>query len=95
MLLLFKGRFENNSLFQKIKSGVCYAIPPGKRGVTANRHLTRARDAMAAMRAQTKRVTRTAKSCGPDPPTLGSSFWRDVSREATVAKKPGHRGERV
>ena len=35
---------------------------------------------------------RTAKSCGPDPPTLGSS-WR-VDPPATVANKPGHRGER-
>jgi hypothetical protein len=36
---------------------------------------------------------RTAKACGPDLPTLGSSFPRDVSRGATVAIKPGHRGE--
>ena len=36
---------------------------------------------------------RTAKSCGPDPPTLGSS-WR-VDPPATVANKPGHRGEHV
>jgi hypothetical protein len=35
---------------------------------------------------------RTAKSCGPDTPTLVSSWWSDPS--ATVARKPGHRGER-
>jgi len=32
---------------------------------------------------------RTAKSCGPDAPTLASS-WRSNSL-ATVANKPGHR----
>ena len=35
---------------------------------------------------------RTAKSCGPDAPTLASS-WR-IFPPATVAKKPGHRGAR-
>jgi len=43
----------------------------------------------------TKRNPRTAKSCGPDAPTLASS-WRRCFRIAlaTVARKPGHRGER-
>jgi hypothetical protein len=36
--------------------------------------------------------TRTAKSCGPDTPTLVSSL-AEVFRGMTVAKKPGHRGE--
>jgi hypothetical protein len=31
---------------------------------------------------------RTAKSCGPDPPTLGSSL-RMTSSQATAARKPG------
>ena len=35
---------------------------------------------------------RTAKSCGPDAPTLASSF-AGIFREMTVARKPGHRGE--
>jgi len=35
---------------------------------------------------------RTAKSCGPDAPTLASS-WRS-NPPMTVANKPGHRGER-
>ncbi len=35
---------------------------------------------------------RTAKSCGPDAPTLASSWW--IYPLATVANKPGHRGER-
>jgi hypothetical protein len=36
---------------------------------------------------------RTAKSCGPDAPTLVSS--RRNYSPATVARKPGHRGERA
>jgi hypothetical protein len=36
-------------------------------------------------------LTRTAKSCGPDAPTLASSLR--VRSQATVAKEPGHRGE--
>ncbi len=48
-------------------------------------------------------LQRTAKSCGPDTPTLVSSLRSCVGptglrqnniREATVAKEPGHRGER-
>src|ERR1700675_5206315 len=49
-------------------------------------------------------LLRTAKSCGPDAPTLASSFAEGKSalpgadksdiREMTVAKEPGHRGER-
>jgi hypothetical protein len=38
------------------------------------------------------RIRRTAKSCGPDAPTLASSLVEAI-REATVANKPGHRGE--
>src|ERR1700736_2145532 len=36
-------------------------------------------------------LTRTAKSCGPDAPTLACR-WRSNTR-MTVAGKPGHRGE--
>src|ERR1700737_2349876 len=49
-------------------------------------------------------LLRTAKSCGPDAPTLASSFANGKSaqpgadksdiREMTVAKEPGHRGAR-
>ena len=38
-------------------------------------------------------LMRTAKTRGPDLPTLGSSLWV-TSPQATVAIKPGHRGER-
>jgi hypothetical protein len=36
--------------------------------------------------------SRTAKPCGPDAPTLASSSQSDL--QVTVARKPGHRGER-
>src|SRR5437764_4023747 len=39
-------------------------------------------------------LRRTAKPCGPDAPTLASSLAGSDCREATVARKPGHRGER-
>jgi hypothetical protein len=35
---------------------------------------------------------RTVKSCGPDAPTLASSF-AERSAQAKVARKPGHLGE--
>jgi hypothetical protein len=35
---------------------------------------------------------RTAKSCGPDVSTLASSLREEA--QATVTKKPDHRGER-
>src|SRR6202012_6011229 len=40
-----------------------------------------------------RRVMRTAKSCGPDTPTLVSSCAGFI-RAAMVARKPGHQGER-
>src|SRR6266851_10248299 len=53
--------------------------------------------------ADERRLLRTAKSCGPDAPTLASSLAEVLSalpgsdktlvREMTVAKEPGHRGE--
>ena len=45
-------------------------------------------DAVAALDGRGK--SRTAKSCGPDTPTLVSSFAEAIP-QATVAKKPGHR----
>jgi hypothetical protein len=50
------------------------------------------RDAMDAVaREGERRFLRTVKSCGPDAPTLVSS-WRS-NPLMTVAKEPGHRGE--
>ena len=53
------------------------------------------RDAVDAGGALTKAlILRTAKSCGPDAPTLASSSREASFWGATVANKPGHRGER-
>ena len=45
----------------------------------------------ACWRARRAWPVRTAKSCGPDPPTLGSSLCV-TNAQATVAKKPGTPG---
>src|ERR1035437_5602036 len=39
-------------------------------------------------------ASRTAKPCGPGAPTLASSSWEASFSGMTVARKPGHRGER-
>src|SRR6266436_5926080 len=50
-------------------------------------------------RADERRLLRTAKSCGPDAPTLASSsrscvgptgFRQNLALRMTVAKEPGH-----
>jgi hypothetical protein len=38
-------------------------------------------------------LARTAKSCGPDAPTLASSSWEASFLGMMVANKPGHQGE--
>jgi hypothetical protein len=48
---------------------------------------------MDAAARETSAPMRTAKSCGPDTPTLVSSFQEANASGATVARKPGHRGE--
>ena len=62
--------------------------PASAGGAYRDRHGRGRRDAMDAVGATTKRQTRTAKSCGPDPPTLGSSLRVMIPR-ATVARQPG------
>src|ERR1700730_18285590 len=73
--------------------------PVPHRGAFRDRHGRWARDAVDAAASGARiargRMTldlRTAKSCGPDAPTLASSL-RDFPK-ATVAKEPGHRGAR-
>ena len=52
------------------------------------------RDAMDAMaHADERRLLRTAKSCGPDAPTLAFKLAGSIP-QAMVAKEPGHQGER-
>jgi hypothetical protein len=89
---------KNISLFQKIKSGVWCAHPAATRGAYRDRHGRSKRDAVDEdCTLAERRNSRTAKSCGPDPPTLGSSFAETFGR-ATEAIKPGTptvlRGER-
>src|SRR6266566_770378 len=63
------------------------------RGALRDRHERWTRDAVDALVSQDERcLRRTAKSCGPDAPTLVSS-WRKLFPQATVAKEPGHWGE--
>src|SRR4051812_19046937 len=59
------------SVFRKIM--IDCRRPAFTRGAFRDRHERGRRDAMDAVRATTRRGSRTAKSCGPDPPTLGSS----------------------
>jgi hypothetical protein len=73
-------------------TAISLAIPSSLRGAFRDRHGRWERDAMDAGGAADERADlRTAKSCGPDAPTLASS--RRSNPPATVANKPGHRGE--
>jgi hypothetical protein len=69
-------------------------VPP-HRGAARDRHGREAGCDGRDGNARRAGLMRTAKSCGPDIPTLMSS-WRRCFRiaPATVATKPGHRGER-
>src|ERR1700722_15379857 len=70
------------------------SIPAHTQGAFRDRHERRAGDAMDAGGAADESATlRTAKSCGPDAPTLASSSREASFLGATVANKPGHRGE--
>ena len=97
------SRLENFSCEnQKRAHTAPHLVPPG--GAYAS-PLTRDEDAMDARGAATKACgVRTAKACGPVPPTLGSSLFemrfRPCGRNAeieraTEARKPGLRGERA
>jgi hypothetical protein len=67
---------------------------PIQRGVSRSSR-TLGRDAMDAGGAKDESVVlRTAKPCGPDTPTLVSSSREASFLGMTVARKPGHRGER-
>ena len=70
----FKPLRENNSLFRKLNSCVSSAHPARQEGRYGQSSPDARRDAMDAEARETSALTRTAKSCGPDPPTLGSSF---------------------
>jgi hypothetical protein len=64
------------------------AVPLPARGALRDRHERWARNAMDAVTCKTSDVyPRTAKSCGPDAPTLASS-WRKVFRRRRWQKSP-------
>jgi hypothetical protein len=91
--------FRKNIPVRDLPKSLLYPSPsrPDKRGVRVVTNVgcgmrwTRQRQARLISRGRMM-LMRTAKSCGPDAPTLASSL-RDFS-QATVARKPGHRGER-
>src|SRR5262249_36760251 len=72
---------KNISLFQKHKSVVCCARPVPARGALRDRHERWERDAMDASKSPDERHSvRTAKSRGPDLPTLGSTLGAQEPR---------------
>jgi hypothetical protein len=78
--------------------GMSFAVPAHTQRAFRDRHGRRAGVAVDAearsansLRGRTA-LTRTVKSCGPDAPTLASS-WRKYP-PMMVANKPGHQGER-
>jgi hypothetical protein len=90
---IFQFTFDPNHLH-------IHRRPGPHRGAFRDRHGRRAGDAVDADgAAQTfcvdeALISRTAKSCGPDAPTLASSSREASFLGATVTTKPGHRGER-
>src|ERR1700743_3835759 len=70
--------------------------PASIRGAFRDRHERWVRDAKAAAATpDERRGPRTAKSCGPDAPTLASTRRRCLRiAPGMVARKPGHQGER-
>ena len=71
------------------------AHPASIRGAFRHRHERGKRDAVDALVSRgERRKSGRAKSCGPVPPTLGSSLLV-IFRQATVAKRPGTPGERA
>jgi hypothetical protein len=78
--------------FRSEISRIFPAIPSPEEGRT-RRHERWAREAMDALASHDERGhKRTAKSCGPDPPTLGSS-WLKMIRRRRWLKSPVRRGE--
>ena len=69
-------------------------VLPRSRGALRDRHERWVRDAVDVGGAADESAgLRTAKPCGPDAPTLASSWRSDP--QAMVARKPGHQGEHV
>jgi hypothetical protein len=88
---LSSPRAKNISLFRLVETGIERSHPVPLRGALRERHGRRGGMRWTRRRARRAMPMRTAKSCGPDTPTLVSS-WRS-NPLMTVANKPGHRGE--
>jgi hypothetical protein len=86
---------KNFSLSPSGKSPLPTRPVPPHRGAARDRHERGAGCDGRGGAARRAAPMRTAKSCGPDAPTLASSRRRCFRISlATVARKPGHRGER-
>jgi hypothetical protein len=87
----FDFGFSEFNFDGRVETGILRFGPVPQRGDTrSSRPRGGMRWTLIALR--TNALERTAKSCGPDAPTLASSSRKQLSR-ATVANKPGHRGE--
>jgi hypothetical protein len=83
---IFRFAFDPNHFYKPC------CLAPTQRGVSRSSR-TSARDAMdAGLSKDERQASRTAKPYGPGAPTLASSLV-ELIRKATVANKPGHRGE--
>jgi len=82
---------HRSSLIARANHRLIWLSRARKRGVST---VTKrwARGAMGATCHKTSDAARTAKSCGPDAPTLAFKSRRSVCA-AMVARKPGHQGE--
>ena len=82
---------HRSSLIARANHRLIWPSRARKRGVST---VTKrwARGAMGATCHKTSDAARTAKSCGPDAPTLAFKSRRSVCA-AMVARKPGHQGE--
>src|SRR3569832_2924438 len=84
-----------NSLDRWVETGICRFVSRLTEGRFAIVTKRWARDAVDAWAAQDGRGSRrTAKSCGPDAPTLASTRDDASHHAGMVARKPGHQGER-
>src|SRR6478736_1664360 len=99
-LLIFGNRVKTRnqkyfaSLPTQISSLICVVLPTEGRAHVTNAERDAVDAAASGEQMQAGRMTlmRTAKSCGSDAPGLASSLREEA--QATVATKPGHRGER-
>ena len=84
---------KNNSLYPKIKSGVCLAPSRSSEGrIAIVTDVGAGCDGRGCCAGRARRL-RTAKPCGPDTPTLVSSLAGDPARRRRLTS-PALRGER-